>query len=209
MPRAPRAVLATFLGGAAGCGGGSPAEPEATLTACGRYPAQALSAYVLPWPEGTAHGILQGNCGRTWTHQGRFRFAYDVGMPIGARVTAARGGLVVAVEDRFEDGNLVPGQENYVFVQHDDGSVARYYHLTRGGTRVHAGAGVAAGDWIGVSGNTGFTGGRPHLHFDVTSLDCGLYFNGPQCSTLPVTFRNTRPHAGGLVEGETYLALPF
>jgi hypothetical protein len=24
-----------------------------------------------------------------------------------------------------------------------------------------------------------------------------------------VTFRNTRPHAGGLVEGETYLALPF
>ena len=42
-----------------------------------------------------------------------------------------------------------------------------------------------------------------HLHFHLRVRVCG------DCRSLPVTFRNTRPHPRGLVQTETYTALPF
>ena len=118
-------------------------------------------------------------------------------MPVGTPVIAAREGVVLLIEERFEDGNRTPGQENYVNVTHDDGSIAAYVHLTRDGAFVAVGDQVARGDLIGLSGDTGDSA-APHLHFHVQRCAGG--------ATVPVTFRNTRPHPDGLVEGEQYAA---
>lgn len=98
----------------------------------------------------------------------------------------------------------MPLDNDYGLVEHADGTVARYYHLTKDGALVEPGDVVAQGDVIGLSGNTGNTGGLRHLHFDVAT--CTEVFT---CPTLPVVFRNTRPHPDGLVEGDAYTAESF
>jgi murein DD-endopeptidase MepM/ murein hydrolase activator NlpD len=58
-----------------------------------------------------------------------------------------------------------------VVVRHDDGRYTQYGHLSS--LTVAAGARVAAGDRVGLSGSTGNTSG-PHLHFEVrTGPDYG------------------------------------
>ncbi|NOT08928.1 MAG: M23 family metallopeptidase [Gemmatimonadales bacterium] len=78
--------------------------------------------------------------------------------------------------------------------RHIDRGVA---HLTFGGALVSPGNVVTQGQPIGLSGDNG-NSSEPHLHFAVV-------ING---HTVPVTFRNTRPHPTGLVEGESYSAEP-
>ena len=129
-------------------------------------------------------------------------------MPVRTLVHAARGGVVISIEERFTDGNSDPDDENRIFVQHSDGTVARYYHLTRWGAAVKLGQTVAQGEVIGLSGNTGGSV-APSLHFDVVRQSCGDEYFGPNCETVPVTFRNTRPHPNGLQEAERYHAEPF
>jgi murein DD-endopeptidase MepM/ murein hydrolase activator NlpD len=65
---------------------------------------------------------------------------------------------------------------------------------------VRIGDGVAAGDVLGLSGNTGRTGGTPHLHFHVTPCSEPV-----RCGTVPVTFRNAGA-PGALRGGAVYLA---
>ncbi|MEZ5317805.1 MAG: M23 family metallopeptidase [Vicinamibacterales bacterium] len=173
----------------------------APALACTGYEPQDRSPFVLPYPPGTAYLVLQGNCG-PFTHWPGdvFKYGYDFTMPVGTPVHAARGGAVMAIEDRYPDGDGTPGEENFVFVRHDDGTIGRYFHLTRGGVRVTVGEAIAAGTLVGLSGNTGRTNGVPHLHFDVAVCP------PTSCRTLPVVFRNTRPHPAGLVQGEVYEA---
>jgi murein DD-endopeptidase MepM/ murein hydrolase activator NlpD len=122
-------------------------------------------------------------------------------MPIGTPVHAARDGLVIDTQAGFSDFNIVAFDANYVFVQHEDGSVARYFHLTHDGVRVAIGDRILAGRLLGLSGATGLID-DPHLHFDVVPRHCPAR----ECTTLPVTFNNTAPHPEGLVEGERYRA---
>lgn len=181
------------------CHHDSPVAPPAP---CGVYPAQQTSLYVLPYTAGTRFRVGQGNCSaehRTHRPAGPFRFAYDFNMSIGTDVVAARGGTVLETEEQFVDGNRTPGQENFVLITHSDRTVGRYFHLTQYGAAVQPGETVLAGQLIGHSGDTGNSSG-PHLHFDVaTCPEIG-------CATLPIVFRNTRPHPMGLVEGEVYEA---
>lgn len=121
-------------------------------------------------------------------------------MPVGTPVRAARGGVVLLTEDRYEDGTRRPGEENYVNVLHADGSLAGYVHLTRGGALVEVGESLVQGQLMGLSGDSG-SSSEPHLHFHIQGC------NG--CGTVPVTFRNTRPHPEGLVTGESYTAEPL
>lgn len=148
----------------------------------------------------------QSNCSG-FGHSGFWKYGYDFAMPIGSLVTAARDGRVVNSEGGGSDGDR--SRTNLVTIAHDDGTVAVYSHLTRGGALVSAGAVVAAGDAIGRSGNTGNTGGFPHLHFSVHP--CAKLPDLPggdetSCPTTPVTFRNTSPNPEGLVAGRTYTA---
>ncbi len=142
--------------------------------------------------------VNQGNC-TPGTHAAGTRdaYAYDFGMPIGSTVIAARGGVVGELEERFEDGNGVVSEANYVLVWHDDGTAAVYFHLTRNGVLVDLGRTVRQGDAIALSGQTGRDGISPHLHFGVLA-GSGL--------TIPVTFRNTDSHPNGLQRGNSYLA---
>lgn len=139
------------------------------------------AAYGLPYPPSAAYRLIQGNDG-PWGHTGVNAYAFDFAMPIGSDVAAARDGEVVAVQEAFADGTRVPGEENYVFVRHADGTLGRYYHLTTNGARVAVGDRVVRGQIIGRSGNSGASAG-PHLHFDVTA-QCQEF----GCQTTPVRF---------------------
>ena len=161
-------------------------------------PGAASPVYLLPYPVGVQCELLQGYNG-PWGHQGKAAYAYDFKMPLGSPVTAARDGVVVGVEARFEDGNRTPGQENFIFVSHGDGTFGRYYHLTRDGVLVRKGEKVRAGQLIGRSGNTGASAG-PHLHFDVTR-QCPEW----GCQTVPVSFANSSENP--LLPDKTYEAL--
>jgi len=63
---------------------------------------------------------------------------------------------------------------------------------------VEAGEDALQGQLIGRSGLSGTD--VTHLHFQV-------YLANEM--TVPVTFRNTRPHPDGLVQGEAYTAGPY
>lgn len=75
---------------------------------------------------------------------------------------AMRTGIVKAAAWAGNAGNLV-------VIDHHDGSRSRYAHLSK--VEVFVGQSVAEGQRIGVTGNTGDTGGGPpygyHLHFAV------------------------------------------
>jgi hypothetical protein len=161
---------------------------------------QVKTNYILPFVKGTEHQLIQGNNGK-YGHTGHAEFAFDFLMPIGTEVIAARGGKVVKIEEKFVDNTRKPGEENYVIIQHEDGTFARYYHLTKDGALVNVGQDVAQGDRIGLSGNSGASAGA-HLHFDVTTK-C----NDWGCQTVKIEFTNVGENP--LKDGQTYKALDF
>jgi murein DD-endopeptidase MepM/ murein hydrolase activator NlpD len=185
---------------AANCGG-SPTTPDDFGSCPGTYPAQDSSLYVLPYRVGQAFRMGQGNCDSGSHARGSVvQFAYDFLMPIGTEIVAARDGRVLLVEARFADGTRIPGQENYINVEHQDGTIAAYVHLTTGGVLVRVGDQVRRGEVIGLSGDSG-SSTEPHLHFHVQACT--------GCATAAIVFRNTRPHPRGLQRGETYIADPY
>ena len=101
------------------------------------------------------------------THRGLHRYAFDFDLPIGTPVLAAREGIVFQVQDGFGEGGTRESDErgNMVVIWHADGTFAIYGHL-RKGVCAREGERVAAGDFLGWSGNSGYTSG-PHLHFAV------------------------------------------
>lgn len=128
--------------------------------------------YRLPYPAGERYRVLQGFNGR-FSHDGRDRYAVDFDMPVGTPVHAARDGIVVEVEESHDQGGWEDKYyrtANFIVILHDDGTTGEYYHLDHDGAAVKAGDRVAAGDYIGRSGNTGHTT-RPHLHFAVYRAD--------------------------------------
>jgi murein DD-endopeptidase MepM/ murein hydrolase activator NlpD len=160
------------------------------------------SPFVLPYQVGKAYLCTQGY-GEPNHHSELRKFALDFAMPIGSFVTAARNGRVVFIEDGFEDGDYGGGKENVVVIQHDDGTFSRYVHLTKFGALVSLDQIVLQGEPVGLSGNSGQSI-FPHLHFDVTG-DNG----GHDAQTVPVCFKNTKPHPDGLKTGVSYTAEPY
>ena len=169
------------------------------VAACSDGPTSARgeATYLLPFPVGDSARLIQGNHG-SFTHFGHAAYAFDFRMTIGRPVTSMRAGQVIAVEERYVDGNRTPGQENLVFVRHADGTYARYYHLTKDGAFVTLGEIVDVGDTLGLSGDTGWST-TPHLHVDVTR-DCPAW----GCQTIWIRFTNAG--ADTLVQGQTYMA---
>jgi murein DD-endopeptidase MepM/ murein hydrolase activator NlpD len=191
-----------------GCGGGNGTNPvDSSCQNTASYPNQATSEYILPWAIGQTYKVGQGNCTQfshaTTNNQ---QFAYDFLMPIGTSIHAARRGTVAAVNEDFSDGTGISGQENFIFIEHDDGSIGRYAHLTKLGALFEVGENVERGDAIALSGNSGAST-APHLHFDVHDGNCPIL--SIDCNPLEVTFRNTSAHPNGLVEGVSYTAEPF
>lgn len=171
--------------------------------ACGPFPDWQASPYVLPYPVGSAYYVSQANCS-TGGHQGAYRYAYDFSMPIGTTITAARAGIVAEIRMKFRDGQPGEGESNWIKIRHSDNTIAAYSHLTEHGALVKIGDRVEAGQPIGLSGNSGNTGGLPHLHFHICPCSEPV-----DCGTLPVTFRNADPNPRGLAPHRQYRALPY
>ena len=149
--------------------------------------------YMLPYPQGTSHPLIQGNNGSHTHNKKGSIHAYDFEMPEGSFVSAVRGGVVGYVKDSNTEGGddrSYMNKVNVIMVCHDDGTVAVYAHLKHQGSLVNVGEHVFAGQVIGLSGNTGFTTG-PHLHFALMVGD----------RSVPITFKNLPDN---LVEGQSY-----
>jgi murein DD-endopeptidase MepM/ murein hydrolase activator NlpD len=79
-------------------------------------------------------------------------------VPVGTSVYACAGGKVISAGWGGAYGNRIE-------IQHADGVVTAYNHLSQIDTKV--GEIVLPGEFIAKSGNTGNTTG-PHLHLEVT-----------------------------------------
>ncbi len=157
--------------------------------------------YRLPFKIGKKVSIIQGYHG-TFSHNGRYAYGTDFGVPEGTPVMAARNGEVIIAIDEFSTGGPDPKYENkcnMVKVLHSDGTIGLYAHLKEHGVLVSDGQKVVAGQLIGFSGNTGFSD-RPHLHFDVHRRTDG--FSGIE--TIPTRFHAKDFNAGELKQGKNY-----
>ncbi|MCW2777400.1 MAG: peptidase, partial [Frankiales bacterium] len=129
-------------------------DAQAKAKAAAATKAAALrTLYVRP-----ADGPLTSPFGHRW---GRLHAGLDFGAPFGSPIRAVMAGTII------DAGYSTGGYGNFVHVQHADGTVTSYNHMSkilrRGGT-------VQAGDVLGLIGSTGHSTG-PHLHFEVRIND--------------------------------------
>ena len=99
----------------------------------------------------------------------RMHNGIDLAAPKGTPIVASRSGVVNST------GYEKHGAGNYVNINHMDGYVTRYMHMTH--FIVSVGQTVAAGEVIGYRGDSGLADG-PHLHF-------GVYYNGTPINPAP------------------------
>jgi murein DD-endopeptidase MepM/ murein hydrolase activator NlpD len=138
--------------------------------------------YAIPFGGTEARKLVSGAGGPT--HLAENFYSFDFEMPEGTPVLAARGGVVVYLQDGFTEGGLsadLIDRANLVSIGHADGTIASYGHLLEG-LEVAVGDSVTRGQVLGRSGSTGFSG-RPHLHFHV-----GKRLMGGAHRTIPVVF---------------------
>ncbi len=148
------------------------------------YPERLQSDYWLPWKSGVSYFCFQGNNGFL-SHKGRGQFAWDFLMPMGTPILAARAGNVASVVDIYE-GRGSDKPNNEIFVDHGDGTMARYAHSQKNGSRVKIGDSIERGQLIALSGDVGRSLG-PHLHFEV--VDQSKF-------SVPTSFRDIEEHEG-------------
>ena len=123
--------------------------------------------YNFGWPCPSTKLVTSG-VGPRWgtTHKGA-----DIGANMGSEIVASEGGRVVIASNTCthnvpKDGSCGcgGGYGNYVVIDHDNGFITLYGHLTE--ATVAVGQLVNKGDKIGISGTTGYSLG-PHLHFEL------------------------------------------
>jgi len=162
------------------------------------------SDYILPYSVGETYAVTQSNCHPTGGHF--LTFAYDFNTQLGDIIVASRAGLVVFVNDQYADTDWTSGHENNVFIEHSDGTRIRYTHLKQNSVLVNIGQSVEQGQAIGLSGNSGNTGGFAHLH--IAAFNDGSSYGRE--NTIPLNFRNTNDPVDSqnlLIEGQSYTAL--
>jgi murein DD-endopeptidase MepM/ murein hydrolase activator NlpD len=143
-------------------------EKEATEAIKRRHsPGVVLADFALP-----ANGPLSSRFGLRRVFNGQPRNPHaglDVAVGTGAPVRAPAPGVVVDTGDYFFNGNTV-------FLDHGQGLITAYMHLSR--IAVRNGQAVRAGELLGAAGATGRATGA-HLHWAVflngTAVDPELF----------------------------------
>ena len=136
----------------------------------GKFKEDISYIYTLPFEHKKKIFLIQAYEGM-FSHKGEK--ALDFKVKTGTKVCAARDGVVTATRNDSEKGGLKPeniSDGNYITILHNDGSVGWYWHLQKDGALVKVGDSVKTGQWIGLSGNTGYSA-FPHLHFEVQGRD--------------------------------------
>lgn len=136
------------------------AAAEAKKRKEGKETAKEIAKYSSPYTGGyrissgmSAARVDPTGSGVTKPHNG-----VDVAMPVGTIVKAMADGIVTAVK------TTSGGYGKSVDIRHNDGSTARYAHLSNN-NMVKEGQRVSAGQPVALSGNTGSSTG-PHLHME-------------------------------------------
>jgi murein DD-endopeptidase MepM/ murein hydrolase activator NlpD len=105
----------------------------------------------------------------------------DLMAPYGSPIRAAAGGTVVYAGWYFAYGNIVD-------IQHADGVITRYAHMSAFAPGIAHGAPVSAGEIIGQIGTTGRAHGA-HVHFEVRinghAVDPKPYLGLATCPATP------------------------
>ena len=180
-------------------GGGGIANGCEGLGVC--YPNWETSLFVLPYPVGQSYEVGLSHCGGFPHSQGDpDQYGIDFLMSVGTLVTASRKGTIMFVEESGLDYEF---PNNFVVLRDEDGFFLQYHHLTHNGAIVEQGQFVEIGDPIGYTGASG-TAGFPHLHFIATDINWQYPY-----TSYPITFRNTSANPRSLIQGQTYMALPY
>ncbi len=136
----------------------------------GKFKDDSSYIYTLPFEYKKKVFLIQGY-ESMFSHKGEK--ALDFKVKVGTKVCAARGGVVFAMRNDSDKRGLKPenlADGNYIFIRHDDGSEANYWHFKMGAVLVNVGDTIKTGQLIGYSGNTGYSA-FPHLHFEVRGND--------------------------------------
>ena len=215
-----RLFLALTLILVAACNSGTSTEPNVNREpSCNDRAVFGLpesSPYIFPWPVGESALVAQVYCTNA-SHSNQL--AYDFIRPFGSEVTAVRDGVVYDVLDEFPDYQTNLQNFNFVFIEHDDRTLAFYAHLQQSSVNVAIGDPVVTGQVIALNGNSGTTTPCDSPANYPPSDDCGYLHFGVYQTTPPqegldiaVNFRNSEgPHnsANGLIPFIIYIALPY
>lgn len=156
---------APFAGSSAGI-----SSPGVSSSAGCQAPGAVTDSGTYIWPVPSSNRITadfgEWRDGGTRQHKGM-----DIGAEYGAPIVASRDGEVIKVNDSCPtDGSYGSkcggGFGNYVYVQHADGMVTIYPHMSKGTVKVKLGDKVAQGQELGGIGNSGSSAGK-HLHFEM------------------------------------------
>jgi len=106
-------------------------------------------------------------------HRMKAHLGIDYAAPVGTPVWATAGGKVV-------EAGMKSGSGNTIVINHGNGLLTRYYHLSRFANGLKSGKQVQQKEVIGYVGTTGLSTG-PHLHFSVVK---GGVFVDPSTLTI-------------------------
>ena len=126
-------------------------------------------AYALPYEKGKSHLLVQAYQSKLLSHKGEY--ALDFKMKKGAKICAARSGIVVEIKEDSKKGGIklkYLSEGNHVIIKHDYGTYGNYWHLKHNGALVNVGDTIKQGEVIGLAGKTGYAA-FSHLHFEVTT----------------------------------------
>ena len=145
-----------------------------------------------------AYDFVQMKRGATHAGDGKANEQYYC---FGQPILAPAAGKVLSAVDSLPDNK--PGSRdlehpfgNYVGLDHGNVEFSVLAHLQRGSVRVHQGQTVAAGDTLGLCGNSG-NSSEPHLHFHVQDLFLLGHGDG-----LPALFTNYTANGAAVARGE-------
>jgi len=167
----------------------------------GNYEAKNNFIYSLPFSPDLHFRVTQGYDGKL-SHNGDLTFSIDWTMPLKTPIYSARKGIIAEIVDGFGEGKFEKeylDKANYIFVLHEDGTIGNYAHLHAGSINLKVGDIVNTGDFLGLSGNSGYSS-APHLHFNIFVPN-----NGYSYKTIPVKFKHYYNKNGEILkEGNIY-----
>lgn len=146
-------------------------------------------AIEFPFNKNKAYSIIQGN-NTNYSHNTSYsRYALDFSLKTNDTVYSATSGYIVGIINKYKFAGVGKKWEpfaNFITIyEPESGIFYQYVHLKENGSLVQIGDKVKVRQKIGLSGNTGNSGGE-HLHFN-----CLIPVDGSDgLKSIPITFIN-------------------